>query len=101
MDRTTDGSNFVLDHIDKLKGFRSGSNISAITSRIRVSLMDTLNEIKDYRTPDKSKHSDPDSLESGITDLDLEYIFQKKALALHQGGLAWKKYCTIQSFLYL
>ena len=42
-----------LDHIDALKGFRSGSNITVITSR--MSLLDTLNEVKDYRSSDKKK----------------------------------------------
>ena len=65
-----------FDHIDTLKGFQSGSNITAITSHI--SLMDTLNEVKDYRTSDKKKHSDPDSHGSGITDVDEEHRFPKK-----------------------
>ena len=73
--------NFTCDtkkefDIDTVKGFQSGSNITAITSHI--SLMDTLNEVKDYRTSDKKKHSDPDSHGSGITDVDEEHIFPKK-----------------------
>ena len=46
-------TNRELDHLDALKGFRSGSNITAVTSR--MSLIDTLYEARDYRSGDKKK----------------------------------------------
>ena len=75
-----------LDHLDALKGFRSGSNISAVTSR--MSLMDTLNEARDHRSGDKKKPQDTDSLGWGFTEVDQEHIFPTVALLLRQGGLS-------------
>ena len=81
-----------LDHLDALKGFRSGSNITAVTSR--MSLMDTLNEAKDYRSGDKKKIQDTDSLGWGFTEVDEEHILPTVALLLRQGGLSLEESTT-------
>ena len=82
-----------LDHLDAIKGFRSGSNISALTSR--MSLMDSLNEARDHRSGNKQKEQDTDSLGWGFTEVDQEHIFPTVALILRQGGLSLEECNTV------
>ena len=83
-----------LDHLDAVKGFRSGSNLSTITCR--MSLMDTLNESKHHRSYSKrSSISDQtDNLGWNITEVDENHIFPTTALILRQGGLSLEECST-------
>ena len=73
-----------LDHLDAVKGIRSGSNLSTLTCR--MSLMDTLNESKHHRSYSKrSSVSDhTDNLGWNITEVDENHIFLTTALILRQ-----------------
>ena len=77
-----------LDHIDAVKGFRSATSLSAVTSR--MSLIDSLNEVKQQRTSKEAKAdgSSDDSLGWTLTAVDEGYIFPAVDIILRKGGLS-------------
>ena len=77
-----------LDHVDAVKGFRSATSLSAVTSR--MSLIDTLNEVKQQRTCKETKDddNDDDSLGWILTAVDEGYIFPAVDIILRKGGLS-------------
>ena len=72
-----------LDHIEAVKGFRSGSNISSIT--VRMSLIDSLNEAC-HRS--EAGHQDKDNLGWELTQVDENHIFPTTGLILRRNGLS-------------
>ena len=61
-----------LDHLEALKGFRSGSNINSVT--VRMSLIDSLNEAQHQETVGTG-HQDSDNLGWQLTQVDENHIF--------------------------
>ena len=77
-----------LDHVDAVKGFRSATSLSAVTSR--MSLIDTLNEVKQQRTHKEKKDEDVDDDSLGwiLTAVCEGYIFPAVDIILRKGGLS-------------
>lgn len=77
-----------LDHIQALKGFRSGSNLPAVSCR--MSLIDSLNEVKDKRratNDDEDLIDDDDVLGWELTEVDKNHIFPTADLILRKGAI--------------
>ena len=78
-----------IDHIEALKGFRSGSNIKSVT--YRMSLVDILNDYRQKNSDDKKdqgQHTVCDNMAMKLTEVDETYIFPTAALIIRQGGLS-------------
>lgn len=76
-----------MDHLDALKGFRAGSTLSSVTSR--MSLIDSLNEAARSRTEEGSKNIDEtQSIAWSLTDVDLGHIYPTAALILRKNALS-------------
>ena len=74
-----------LDHLEALKGFRSGSNINSVT--VRMSLIDSLNEAQHQETVGTG-HQDSDNLGWQLTQVDENHIFPTVGLILRRNGLS-------------
>ena len=74
-----------LDHLEALKGFRSGSNIISVT--VRMSLIDSLNEAQHQETVGTG-HQDSDNLGWQLTQVDENHIFPTVGLILRRNGLS-------------
>ena len=76
-----------MDHIDALKGFRAGSTLSSVTSR--MSLIDSLNEAARSRSETRSTTIDEsESVAWSLTDVDLGHIYPTTALILRKNALS-------------
>ena len=76
-----------LDHLDAIKGFRSGSTVASAT--VRMSLIDSLNEIRFDKHGSKSTtNHDTDNLGWVLTEVDESHIFPTAGLILRQNGLS-------------
>ena len=78
-----------IDHIEALKGFRSGSNIKSVTSR--MALVDILNDSRQRNFEDKKERDQRtscDNMGMKLTEVDESYIFPTAALIVRQGGLS-------------
>ena len=72
-----------LDHLEALKGFRSGSNINSAT--VRMSLIDSLNEAFHREA---GGHDDCDNLGWELTKVDENHIFPTVVLILRRNGIS-------------
>ena len=72
-----------LDHLEALKGFRSGSNINSAT--VRMSLIDSLN---DAFQRDAGVRDDCDNLGWELTQVDENHIFPTVGLILRRNGIS-------------
>ena len=75
-----------LDHLEALKGFRSGSNINSAT--VRMSLIDSLNEAFHKEV---GGHQDSDNLGWELTQVDENHIFPTVGLILRRNGLSMEE----------
>ena len=76
-----------LDHLDAVKSFRSGSTVESAT--VRMSLIDSLNEIRSERHESKaSSYQATDNLGWQLTEVDETHIFPTAALILRQNGIS-------------
>ena len=74
-----------MDHLDALKGFRSGSTVNSATCR--MSLIDSLNVTKSQPESD-IQEEDNDKLGWELTEIDLNHIFPATALILKRQGIS-------------
>ncbi|KAL4217289.1 hypothetical protein ACF0H5_023740 [Mactra antiquata] len=74
-----------MDHLDVVKGFRSGSNIEAVTCR--MSLIDSLNETQKSKDS-KEITTDDDCLGMKLSQIDTNHIYPTTALILRRGALS-------------
>ena len=75
-----------LDHLDALKGFRSGSTVNSATCR--MSLIDSLNVTKAHQPDSNDEQDDDDKLGWELTEVDLNHIFPATSLILKQQALS-------------
>ena len=76
-----------MDHLEAVKGFRSGSTISSVTAR--MSLIDSLNEATNSRNESAfSETDDEDNLGWTVTDVDLSHIYPTASLILKRCALS-------------
>lgn len=79
-----------MDHQDALRGFRSGSNLSTVTSR--MSLIDSLNETHQRRIEDRGRDreqkNETHELKWMSTEVDLNHVIPTSNLILSRGGLS-------------
>ena len=75
-----------MDHLDALKGFRSGSSVSSATCR--MSLIDSLNVTRVHQTESHTEQDDSDKLGWELSEVDLNHIFPATALILKRQGLS-------------
>lgn len=79
-----------MDHLEAIKGFRSGSTLSSVT--VRMSLIDSLNEASKSRSESTFLDSDDtDNLGWSLTDVDLNHIYPTVSLILRQCGLSMEQ----------
>ena len=79
-----------MDHLEAVKGFRSGSTLSSVTAR--MSLIDSLNEAGKSRNENAfSESEDEDNLGWSVTDVDLSRIYPTALLILKRCGLSLKE----------
>ena len=70
-----------MDHLKASEGFRSGTTISSVTSR--MPLIDSMNEISRSRHENTNKNEDKvDSRGWSLTEVDLTHIFTTISLIL-------------------
>ena len=76
-----------MDHLEAVKGFRSGSTLSSVTAR--MSLIDSLNEATSSRNESAfSESENEDNLGWSVTDVDLSHIYPTALLILKRCGLS-------------
>ena len=76
-----------MDHLDALKGFRTGSTLSSVTSR--MSLIDSLNEASRRRTDINMTHIDEtENVTWSVSDVDMGHIHPTAALILRRKALS-------------
>ncbi|XP_045182551.2 uncharacterized protein LOC123541205 [Mercenaria mercenaria] len=78
-----------MDHLDVLKGFRSGSNVSSITCR--MSLIDSLSTEKDEK---ETSVKDADTMGFELTDVDIAHIVPTATLILRRNALRTSDDCV-------
>ena len=75
-----------IDHLDALKGFRSGSTVNSATCR--MSLIDSLNVTKHHQPGPHDEQDDDDKLGWELTEVDLNHIFPAAALILKRQAMS-------------
>ena len=76
-----------MDHLDVLKGFRSGSTLSSVSKR--MSLVDSFHEVhKHYKTGHSSSKDKPDKLGWEMSVTDWNHILPTVAVVLRRGGIS-------------
>ncbi|XP_060576230.1 uncharacterized protein LOC132733585 [Ruditapes philippinarum] len=75
-----------MDHIDVLKGFRSGSNVDSVTCR--MSLIDSLNETRQNTDSKLQQSQDNDKLGMDVSEVDLNHIYPVTSLILRRSALS-------------
>ena len=79
-----------MDHLEAVKGFRSGSTLASVTAR--MSLVDSLNEAAKSRNESAfSEPDDEDNLGWSVTDVDLSHIYPTVLLILKRCGMSLKE----------
>ncbi|MEW8546925.1 MAG: hypothetical protein AB2693_25705 [Candidatus Thiodiazotropha sp.] len=76
-----------MDHLEALKGFRSGSTMHSITCK--MSLIDTLNEGSRIRPEPSCLEVDDDNLGWSLTEVDLHHIYPTASLILRRNALSF------------
>ena len=74
-----------MDHLDVLKGFRSGSTVSSVS--VRMSLIDSLNQTVQKKEASKSILDD-DKLGWKINEVDESHIYPTAGLILRRKGIS-------------
>ena len=80
-----------MDHLDALKGFRSGSTLSSVS--VRMSLIDSLNQSDHKKHLDKSVVDD-DKLGWDINEVDESHIYPTAGLILRRKGISLEESST-------
>ena len=79
-----------MDHLEAVKGFRSGSTLSSVTAR--MSLIDSLNEASKSRNDRAAaEFADDDSFGWSVTEANLSHIYPTALLLLRRCGLSLKE----------
>ena len=78
-----------LEHIDCMKGFRSGSTLNSVLKK--MSLVDSLNEVHGIRNPHPQKEDKVDTLGWTITTKDMDFVLPTTSLILRQHGITFEE----------